>query len=120
MMAEPREVWKNALWANVMVTTACDRECPDCCEGDVVLRAKGRVFSPESIAADIAALGAVGFVTLTGGEPTLHPRFEEVAHLAYDSVVLNPAIDAIPDGLRDKHFFRKHGSDAYYGQTTKR
>ena len=39
--------------------------------------------------------------------------------LAYDSFVLNPAVEAIPDGLRDKHFFRKHGSEAYYGQTTK-
>ena len=45
---------------------------------------------------------------------------EEIAHLAYDSVVLNPAVDAISDGLRDKHFFRKHGSDAYYGQSGKR
>jgi L-ribulose-5-phosphate 4-epimerase len=41
---------------------------------------------------------------------------EEVARLAYDTVVLNAAASPIPDGLRDKHFFRKHGSGAYYGQ----
>lgn len=78
---EDLDVWRNNCWANVMVTTACDRDCPDCCEGDVVLRAKGRIFSPESIAADVAALGEVGMVTLTGGEPTLHPKFDEVARL---------------------------------------
>lgn len=75
-------MWRVAGYGNVMVTTACDRDCPDCCEGDVVLRAKGRIFSPESIAADVAALGDIGTVTLTGGEPTLHPKFEEVARLA--------------------------------------
>ena len=41
---------------------------------------------------------------------------EEVARLAYDTVVLNAAASPIPDGLRDKHFFRKHGPGAYYGQ----
>jgi L-ribulose-5-phosphate 4-epimerase len=41
---------------------------------------------------------------------------EEVARLAYDTVVLDAAARPIPDGLRDKHFFRKHGPAAYYGQ----
>ena len=41
---------------------------------------------------------------------------EEVARLAYETVVLNAAAEPIPDRLRDKHFFRKHGPDAYYGQ----
>lgn len=76
------ESWWKGIGANVMVTTACDRACPNCCEGDVVLRAKGRVFSPESIAADIRALGPVGWVNLSGGEPTLHPEFERVVELA--------------------------------------
>jgi L-ribulose-5-phosphate 4-epimerase len=41
---------------------------------------------------------------------------EEVAQMAYSSVVLNPAVQPLPDVLRDKHFLRKHGADAYYGQ----
>jgi len=41
---------------------------------------------------------------------------EEVAKLAYHTVSLNAAAEPIPDGLRDKHFFRKHGAQAYYGQ----
>ena len=79
------EAWRRSVGANVMVTTACDRACPNCCEGDVVLRAKGRVFSPESIADDIRALGPIGVVNLSGGEPTLHPEFERVAELAREA-----------------------------------
>lgn len=41
---------------------------------------------------------------------------EEVATLAYFTVVLNPAAGPISTALRDKHFYRKHGAAAYYGQ----
>ena len=41
---------------------------------------------------------------------------EEIAQMAYASVVLNPAVQPLSNVLRDKHFLRKHGSDAYYGQ----
>jgi len=41
---------------------------------------------------------------------------EEVAQMAYSSIVLNPEVQPLSDVLRDKHFLRKHGSDAYYGQ----
>lgn len=41
---------------------------------------------------------------------------EEVARMAIATVTLNPAVQPLSDVLRDKHFLRKHGSDAYYGQ----
>jgi len=41
---------------------------------------------------------------------------EEVAMMAYHTVTLNAAAGPIPAALLDKHFFRKHGPDAYYGQ----
>jgi L-ribulose-5-phosphate 4-epimerase len=41
---------------------------------------------------------------------------EDVARMAYDTVTLNAAADPIPASLLDKHFLRKHGPDAYYGQ----
>jgi len=41
---------------------------------------------------------------------------EEVARMAYDTVVLNATAEPIPPLLLDKHFFRKHGTGAYYGQ----
>jgi len=41
---------------------------------------------------------------------------EELARMAYLSVSLTPALPALPAVLHDKHFLRKHGPDAYYGQ----
>jgi L-ribulose-5-phosphate 4-epimerase len=41
---------------------------------------------------------------------------EEVAKLALHTVALNPAQKPIADYLLDKHYLRKHGSKAYYGQ----
>ena len=44
---------------------------------------------------------------------------EDVARMAYDTITLNAAADPIPGPLLDKHFLRKHGPQAYYGQDQK-
>ena len=44
---------------------------------------------------------------------------EEVAELAWRTLVLNATAPAIPQQMLDKHFLRKHGPDAYYGQQAK-
>jgi L-ribulose-5-phosphate 4-epimerase len=41
---------------------------------------------------------------------------EEIATMAYYAVALNPDVGCLPDAVRDKHYFRKHGANAYYGQ----
>ena len=41
---------------------------------------------------------------------------EEVAKMAYRAEALNPQIQPAPQELMDKHFLRKHGKNAYYGQ----
>ena len=41
---------------------------------------------------------------------------EEVAHLAYMTIAIESAVQPVSDSLRDKHFLRKHGPKAYYGQ----
>lgn len=41
---------------------------------------------------------------------------EECARMALGSLQLAPTLSAIPDMLLDKHFLRKHGPTAYYGQ----
>lgn len=45
---------------------------------------------------------------------------DEIAQMAAFTKVINPKTDSIPQYLLDKHYFRKHGSDAYYGQKKKR
>ena len=44
---------------------------------------------------------------------------EEVARMALFTVMLNPAQSPIAKYLLDKHYLRKHGSNAYYGQSAK-
>ena len=41
---------------------------------------------------------------------------EEVAKMAYQAEMLNHQIMPAPQVLMDKHFMRKHGENAYYGQ----
>ncbi len=42
---------------------------------------------------------------------------EAVASMAIDTLALAPAIGSVESYLLDKHYFRKHGKDAYYGQS---
>ncbi|MBR6281186.1 MAG: L-ribulose-5-phosphate 4-epimerase [Lachnospiraceae bacterium] len=41
---------------------------------------------------------------------------EEVAKMAYRCEVINPNVSPAPQELQDKHYYRKHGANAYYGQ----
>ncbi len=41
---------------------------------------------------------------------------EELAHLAFLTLTINADVKPLSDTLRDKHFLRKHGVNAYYGQ----
>jgi L-ribulose-5-phosphate 4-epimerase len=41
---------------------------------------------------------------------------ERIADMALHSLRLNPEIRGLPDALRQKHFQRKHGPGATYGQ----
>lgn len=41
---------------------------------------------------------------------------EEVARMAFHTYLLKPEIKAINNALLDRHFLRKHGANAYYGQ----
>ena len=44
---------------------------------------------------------------------------EEVAKMAYRCELINPEVKPAPQELQDKHYYRKHGANAYYGQSSK-
>ena len=44
---------------------------------------------------------------------------EEVAKMASRCELINPQVKPAPQDLQDKHYFRKHGANAYYGQGNK-
>ena len=41
---------------------------------------------------------------------------EELAKMAFLTLSINPSVSGLKDTLKDKHYFRKHGAKAYYGQ----
>ena len=56
------------------------------------------------------------------GERTAHEAvhnavvLEEVAKMAARCEMINPQVKPAPQELQDKHYYRKHGANAYYGQ----
>jgi L-ribulose-5-phosphate 4-epimerase len=42
---------------------------------------------------------------------------EELAAMAWQTLTINPSAKPISEALRDKHYFRKHGPKATYGQS---
>jgi L-ribulose-5-phosphate 4-epimerase len=42
---------------------------------------------------------------------------EEIARMAFHTLILSPRQSSIQQALLDKHFLRKHGAEAYYGQS---
>lgn len=53
-----------------------------------------------------------------GGKDAVHNAvvLEELAMMAMNTLQLNTACQSLNQVLLDKHYFRKHGSNAYYGQ----
>ena len=44
---------------------------------------------------------------------------EECAKMAALCEMINPKVEPAPQELQDKHYYRKHGANAYYGQIKK-
>lgn len=44
---------------------------------------------------------------------------EEVAKMAYRTELINKDVQPAPQELQDKHYYRKHGANAYYGQNSR-
>ncbi len=100
-----------------------------------------RPMTPEEIAEDYEAnTGSVIIERFQGIDPTTIPAvlvfqhgpftwgknaaksvessavLEQVAQMAYATELTNPNVKPIQKELLDKHFLRKHGANAYYGQ----
>ncbi|MGA2177706.1 MAG: L-ribulose-5-phosphate 4-epimerase [Verrucomicrobiota bacterium] len=65
----------------------------------------------------VASHGPFAWGADVGGAAHNAVVLEFVARLAAETLRLNPKVKPMPAGLLDKHFFRKHGPGAYYGQT---
>lgn len=69
---------------DIYITYVCDSSCMFCCVLDKIEWFKDTNESPHMAFKDVVALidekrcAGYNYVTLTGGEPTLHPKFSEI------------------------------------------
>lgn len=87
----------------------------------------GRVIQETFLGKDAAAIPAIlvhshGAFTW-GADPgdAVHNAvvLEEVAFMAFHAMQLEPNLSPMQQELLDRHYLRKHGANAYYGQTKK-
>ncbi|MCZ2492864.1 L-ribulose-5-phosphate 4-epimerase [Dellaglioa carnosa] len=86
--------------------------------GDVIVETfKKRNLDPDQIPA-VLVNDHGPFTWGTSASDAVHNAvvLEEVAKMTYHSLQLNPHTIDMPQYLLDKHFLRKHGKNAYYGQ----
>jgi L-ribulose-5-phosphate 4-epimerase len=90
----------------------------EACTGDAIIETLERLeLDPlEMPAALVASHGpfAWGADTVLAVENGI--ALEAVAAIALHTLTLESAAEAIEDELLDRHYLRKHGADAYYGQ----
>jgi L-ribulose-5-phosphate 4-epimerase len=90
----------------------------EACTGDAIIETLDRLgLDPlEMPAALVASHGpfAWGADTVLAVENAI--ALEAVAAMALHTLILESAAEAIDDELLERHFLRKHGADAYYGQ----
>ena len=81
------------------------------------LRAAGR-SSEESPAVLVRSHGPFAWARTAQGAVEIAIALELVATMALQTVVIEAKADEIADALQARHFDRKHGPSAYYGQPT--
>jgi L-ribulose-5-phosphate 4-epimerase len=84
--------------------------------GNVIVETIG-ALDPHEVSA-ILVRNHGPFAWAGGGDKAVETAIalEAIADMALKALTLNPAAAEAPAHLHGKHFFRKHGKDAYYGQ----
>lgn len=104
----------------VPCTRALDAlECGDGYErltGAVIVETFDDLAPLEVPAALVASHGAFAWGTSPAEAVDHAAALEEIARVAFNTVVLNTSVEPVPDALLKRHFGRKHGPEAYYGQ----
>lgn len=73
-------IWRSGI-CQIMVTRACDLACHHCTQGSN-LAGKPVMMTPEQFDAACASLeGYFGVVGMFGGNPTMHPQFDELCRI---------------------------------------
>ena len=84
--------------------------------GQVIIEALGDRGPAEIPAALVRGHGPFCWAADPAAAVETPITLEEVAHLAFLTVALEPGAGPLAAAVREKHFERKHGPRAYYGQ----
>lgn len=84
--------------------------------GDVLVEAVGARAVAEVPGVLVPGHGPFCWARDAAAAVAVAVTLEEVAKMALLTLLLDPDAPPLPPLLRDKHFFRKHGPGAYYGQ----
>lgn len=96
---------------NIMLNQVCNLTCPYCFANEFVGRSKESLMKDKSQitkenfkkALDFAVRSRENRIGLIGGEPLLHPQFEELVAMAFKTPV--PVVHVFTNGVfLDKHF----------------
>jgi L-ribulose-5-phosphate 4-epimerase len=96
-----------------------DDECGDEYErltGAVIVEAFAQLDPHEVPAVLVASHGPFAWGTSARQAVEHAAALELIAHVAFNTVVLADSAAPISDALHQRHFRRKHGATAYYGQ----
>ena len=86
--------------------------------GNVIIETfRGRGIEPDQVPA-VLVNSHGPFTWGTDANNAVHNAvvLEEVAFMALQARLLNPSLQPMQQELLDKHYLRKHGANAYYGQ----
>ena len=74
---------------------------------------------PRGGAADRRADGAVCMAGRAAKSVYNAAVMEEVSRMALNTLLIRPDAESLPKYIVEKHYLRKHGPNAYYGQSAK-
>ena len=84
--------------------------------GQVIVRRLAGLDPAEVPAALVRGHGPFCWARTVREAADLAVILEEVACMAWHTLALAPDAPPLPRALSEKHFLRKHGPEAYYGQ----
>lgn len=84
--------------------------------GDVIIRRFAHLDSERMPAVLVAGHAPFCWGASVAAAVEIATVLEEVARMAWHTVAINPSVAPISTALLDRHFLRKHGNSAYYGQ----
>ncbi len=73
-------IWRNGVM-QIWITRACDLACFGCTQGSNLGGKPGMITVEQFEQAVISLKGYFGVVGIFGGNPALHPKFEELCHI---------------------------------------